>query len=70
LQLDLDAFAFEASSDVIDGGGRFVQPGLFTVCIEEHSARLVFEGDPLRTQDWHVIRAREIVCGPLTADLY
>jgi hypothetical protein len=40
------------------------------VCIEEHSARLVFEGDPLRTQDWHVIRAREIVCGPLTADLY
>lgn len=48
----MDDFAFEASDDVIDGGGRFVQPGTFTVFVEDASFKLTFAGDPLLEADW------------------
>lgn len=70
MQLSLDAFAFEASDDVIEGGGRYVQPGTFTLNVEEHTAKLVFIGDSLKTEDWHMLRQGEIVCGPLTSSMY
>lgn len=70
MQLNLDAFAFEASDDVIEEGGRYIQPGTFTVSVEEHTAKLVFLGDALKTEDWHMLRKGEIVCGPLTSTLY
>lgn len=48
----MDDFAFEASDDVIDGGGRFVQPGSFTVFVEDLSFKLIFAGDPLLENEW------------------
>lgn len=52
VQLDMDDFAFEASDDVIEDGGRFVQPGSFTIFVEDLSFKLTVAGDPLRQGDW------------------
>jgi hypothetical protein len=70
VQVSLNAFAFEASDDIIEGGGRYIQPGSFTVSVEQHTAKLVFRGDPLEVADWHALRKGEIVCGPLNSTLY
>lgn len=70
MQLSMEAFAFEASDDVIEGGGRCVQPGTFTLNVEEHTLKLVFVGDSLKTEDWHMLRQGEMVYGPLTSTLY
>eukprot|EP00892_Ulva_mutabilis_P005303 jgi/Ulvmu1/3144/UM015_0184.1 len=50
--LNMDDFAFEASDDVVNGGGRFVQPGSFTVVVEDVSFKLTFAGDPLLEGEW------------------
>lgn len=70
MQLPLDAFAFEASDDIIEEGGRFVQPGTFTVSVDDQVAKLVFIGDSLKTSDWHMLRKGEIAYGPLSSTLY
>lgn len=59
LQLNMDDFSFEASDDVVEDGGRFVQPGSFTIFVEDLSFKLTFAGDPLLQGDWLQLEQRE-----------
>lgn len=52
----MEDLAFEASDDVIDGGGRFVQPGTFTIAVEGLTKQVCLKGDPLMAEDWVVLR--------------
>ena len=70
LQVPLDALAFEASDDVIDGGGRYVQPGSFTLSVGNLTAQARLEGDPLKPADWVRIRSGTLAAAPIGPDMY
>lgn len=52
----MEDLAFEASDDIIDGGGRFVQPGTFTIAVEGLDRQVCLKGDPLMMDDWVALR--------------
>jgi hypothetical protein len=56
MQVTMEDLAFEASDDVIDGGGRFVQPGVFALEAEGLTTEVSLCGDPLKTEDWVALR--------------
>lgn len=56
VQVTMETLAFEASGDIVDGGGRFVQPGTFTVRVEGLTGRLTLRGDALREDTFVALR--------------
>jgi hypothetical protein len=70
LQIDMEDLAFEASDDIIDGGGRFVQPGTFSVRVGDKTAKIVLRGDSLKTKDWITLRKGLFALGTITDDMY
>ena len=52
VQLRLEDLSFEASSDITDTEGRYVQPGLFTIAIGDQGVKVRLHGDPLKEGDW------------------
>ena len=64
VQVTQEELAFEAPDDIIDGGGRFVQPGTFTLSVGELSAQARLAGDALLESDWLPLR-RGTLSAPL-----
>ena len=52
MQLLPDDFAFEASEDISDSPGRYVQPGLFTIVVGDQVLKVQVAGDPLLENEW------------------
>jgi hypothetical protein len=66
----MEDLAFEASDDIIDGGGRFVQPGVFTLQAEGLTQEVKLSGDPLEVKDWVVLRQGVFACQSVPDSLY
>jgi len=48
----MEDLAFDTNGDVLDVPGRVVQPGSFTLRVEERSAQVVLQGSTLDEADW------------------
>jgi hypothetical protein len=70
VQLDMDALGFEASDDIVEGGGRFVQPGVFKISVGDLSVQARLRGDPLKVEDWVPLRTGDLRAQSLTPQLY
>jgi hypothetical protein len=70
VQVTMEDLAFEASDDIVDGGGRFVQPGVFTLQVEGLTQEVELVGNPLKVEDWVVLRQGTFTSNSIPSLLY